>query len=52
MLTYIPVSFSAFLSRSVTWKPVEHNRAMGLEELSDNAEQEGAAISVDEVNTK
>ena len=53
MLTYIPVSFSAFLSRSVTWKPVEHNRAMGLEEISDDGEQEDVtATSVDEVNTK
>ena len=44
MLTYIPVSFSAFLSRSVSWKPVEHNRAMGLEELSeDNASEAGDA---------
>ncbi|MBO5354875.1 MAG: glycosyltransferase family 2 protein [Clostridia bacterium] len=53
MLTYIPVSFSAFLSRSVTWKPVEHNRAMGIDELSDDAEQaDEARTSTDEVNTK
>ena len=44
MLTYIPVSFSAFLSRSVTWKPVEHNRAMSIEEFAETEAQEKHAV--------
>ena len=49
MLTYIPVSFSAFLSRSVTWKPVEHNRAMSIEEFAAaEAQAKGEALACDE----
>ena len=37
MLTYIPISLSAFFSRHVEWKPVEHTRAL----TSADIEKEG-----------
>ena len=33
MLTYIPISLSAFFSRKVTWKPVEHKYAMTTSDI-------------------
>ncbi len=39
MLTYIPISLSAFLSRKVTWKPMEHKYAMTASDI----EKEGTS---------
>ncbi len=39
MLTYIPISLSAFFSRNVAWKPVEHKYAMTTSDI----EKEGTS---------
>ena len=33
MLTYIPISLTALFTRDVTWKPIEHSRAIALDQI-------------------
>ena len=33
MLTYIPISLTALFTRDLTWKPIEHNRAIALDQI-------------------
>ena len=33
MLTYIPISLTALFTRDLTWKPIEHRRAIALDQI-------------------
>ena len=33
MLTYIPISLTALFTKDLTWKPIEHNRAIALDQI-------------------
>lgn len=37
MLTYIPISLTALFTKGLTWKPIEHRRAMALEQIRRSA---------------
>ncbi len=43
MLTYIPISISAFFSRHVAWKPVEHKHAMSVGEIENRCTSPSAS---------
>lgn len=35
MLTYIPIAVTAFFSKKVEWKPIEHSKALDLSEVQN-----------------
>lgn len=37
MLTYIPITCAALFARRLSWKPIEHRRAIGLEQVRNGS---------------